>query len=103
MIDSKACDVALFTFSLNSASCNGGSSARRRLRYEQKLELPINRKSTSDVTLTLLHDCEHRNKTAAIPSIAHYEYCMVRIVFGVKDVKFINEITAATLRGQSLL
>ena len=46
---SKACDVALFTFSPNSASCNGGSSARRRLQYEQKLELPINRKSTTHV------------------------------------------------------
>ena len=36
---SKACDVALFTFSPNSGSCNGGSSAWRRLQYEQKLEL----------------------------------------------------------------
>ena len=44
---SKACDVALLTFSLNMGSCNGGSSARRRQQYEQKLELLINRKSTS--------------------------------------------------------
>ena len=47
MTESKACDVALFTFSPNSMSCNGGLSAWRRLRYEQKLKLPINCKSTS--------------------------------------------------------
>ena len=34
-------------FSSNSASYNGGSSARRKLRYQGRQELPINRKSTS--------------------------------------------------------
>ena len=34
-------------FSSNSASCNGGSSAWRKLRYKRRLELPINRKSTN--------------------------------------------------------
>ena len=46
MTDSEACDVALFTFSPKSASCNGCTSAQRRLQYERKLELPINRKIT---------------------------------------------------------
>ena len=34
-------------FSSNSVSCNGSVSARRKLQYENRLEVPINRKNTS--------------------------------------------------------
>ena len=44
-------DAALFTF---SPSFNGGSSARRRRRYEQKLEPPIDRTSSTTNLLQIV-------------------------------------------------